>query len=635
MNVSRCFISAIACLLAVATLAPVGETNAQEAEDGRAAKVVAVRGIVTLRHADGTEERLRMSSTISAGDIVETSDRGRIQICFEDGSIVSLGKNTTIEINAFKYQPDQSEGHLETTIRRGLFRVMGGAITDFAPGNFKTHTPTASIGVRGCYYLGRVTANSTRVALLGSGNIYLENPFGSVDLDSPGETAQADKGASPRLVDDPDFIPAILGATGVGGEDEDPNDEQDDQPQPEDDLDDGWQTPGESEDEEGDPGDQQDPNQEQEQEQTPQDDDAPPSTDPELGPRADDIRNEEQQRDQQLQESTPSPELWNGLATARDLRGNWFDTQSLNDFHVLFDAGADAPTGEGNLVAISKQYVPATPVTPSGNRAADSIDTPDASVFRLDFRVWGTTPNNTMHLQTQASATETGTDPAEFAQSSRDAPNRVDPDTASFAGGVGAAVPFSEGPAATADIPEYMSWGEWNVDLHPLNDPSDVREDALQGFWVLGRRTPDEVIEALINSPRNVVGIYRGPAVADRIHAGNTTRLHGSSDLTVEFAQRRFHGGFTFPADGTELQLDVEGAIGLLKGSRGQAGAQWLRGTVTNITDTQIGRGRSSPENSVVNAAFFGTNHPDAMGGTFRTESENVKYIGNFIGKKE
>lgn len=627
MSLSRCFTPTIACLLAFATLAPLGEANAQDAEPDSAAKVVAVRGTVILRHADGTDEQLRIKSKINVGDIVETGDRGRVQICFEDGSIVSLGKNTTIEITAFKFQSDESEGRLETTVRRGLFRVMGGAITDFAPGNFKTHTPTASIGVRGCYYLGRATPNSTRVALLGSGNIYMENPFGNVDLDSPGETAQADEGTAPRLIDDPDFIRAILGETGVGGEDEDPGDGQDDQPQFEDDAGDGWQQPDEPDGEGGAPDDQEEPEQESEQEQTPQD---------EAAPRADDIRNEEQQRDQQLQEATQSPpELWNGLAAARDSRGNWFETQSLNDFQVLFETAADAPSGEGALTVVSKQYVPEPPVKPSEVRSDDFTRASEPSVLNLDFRVWGTTPGDIMHLQTNATATDSGTDPAEVAQPSLDTQNGVESATASFAGGTGTAIPFTDGVGADADIPEYMSWGEWNADLHSLNDPSDMREDALKGFWVLGRRTPAKTVEALITSPRNVVGVYRGPAVADRIHAGNTTRYQGSTDLTVEFAQERFWGGFTFPGNGTELQIDVKGTIDIREGISGQARTQWLRGSVTNIVDNQTATGRTVPGNSVVNGAFFGTDHPDAMGGTFRTENGDVRYIGNFIGKKE
>ncbi len=623
MSLSRCFTPTIACLLAFATLAPLGRANAQDGQPDSAAKVVAVRGAVILQHADGTDEQLRIKSKINVGDIVETGDRGRVQICFADGSIVSLGKNTTIEITAFKFQPDESEGRLETTVRRGLFRVMGGAITDFAPGNFKTHTPTASIGVRGCYYLGRATPNSTRVALLGSGNIYLENPFGSADLDNPGETAQADEGTAPRLIDDPDFIRAILGETGVGGEDEDPDDGQDEQPQPEDE----WRPPASPEGEGGPPDDQEEPEQESEQEQTPQD---------EAAPRADDIRNEEQQRDQQLQKSAQSsPELWNGLAAARDSRENWFETRNLNDFQVLFETDADAPSGEGGMTVVSKQYVPGHPATPSDERAGDSTRAPDPSVCRLDFRVWGTTPGDIMHLQTNATATDSGTDPADVVQPSLDTQNGVESATASFAGGTGTAVPFTDGVGADADIPEYMSWGEWNADLHSLNDPGDMREDALKGFWVLGRRTPAETVEALITSPRNVVGVYRGPAVADRIQAGNTTRYLGSTDLTVEFAQERFWGGFTFPGIGTELQIDVEGTIEILGESRGQASSQWLRGSVTNIVDNQTGPGRTVPGNSVVNGAFFGTDHPDAMGGTFRSENGDVRYIGNFIGKKE
>jgi hypothetical protein len=150
------------------------------------ATVVAARGEVQAIDAKGKGRALAVQAAIYEDDTLKTGERSRVQIMFTDNTLISLGTATTMKIAEYRWQPDQKDGALKTQIKEGTFRVMGGALTKDAPQNFKTETPTATIGIRGSMYAGVATADFLSVVFQGGKGIEITNPFGTVAITKPG-----------------------------------------------------------------------------------------------------------------------------------------------------------------------------------------------------------------------------------------------------------------------------------------------------------------------------------------------------------------------------------------------------------------------------------------------------------------
>jgi hypothetical protein len=150
------------------------------------ATVVAARGNVQALDAKGKGRALTIKAPIFADDTIKTKEHSRVQIMFTDNTLINLGNETTMKIAEYRWQPEQNDGALKTQIKEGTFRVMGGALTKTAPQNFKTETPTATIGIRGSMYAGVVTPDFLSVVFQGGKGIDITNAFGTVEISKPG-----------------------------------------------------------------------------------------------------------------------------------------------------------------------------------------------------------------------------------------------------------------------------------------------------------------------------------------------------------------------------------------------------------------------------------------------------------------
>lgn len=150
------------------------------------ARIAALRGNAVATDTSAQQRPLTVRAALYEGDTIVTGPRGRLQILFSDNTIISIGRDTTLLINEYLWQPDQEEGALHTEVKEGIFRVMGGKITKAAPQNFTTKTPAATIGIRGSMYAGVVTGQQLSVVFQGGRGIVVTNDFGSVEIRKAG-----------------------------------------------------------------------------------------------------------------------------------------------------------------------------------------------------------------------------------------------------------------------------------------------------------------------------------------------------------------------------------------------------------------------------------------------------------------
>ncbi len=113
--------------------------------------IISLQGTATATGTDNVPRPLRLKSPVFANDLIVTAAASKLQIMFEDDSVVALGERSRMTIDAYVYDPaKKDEGSCTLKLIKGLFRVVTGAITEGNPERFKAHTRLATVGIRGC-----------------------------------------------------------------------------------------------------------------------------------------------------------------------------------------------------------------------------------------------------------------------------------------------------------------------------------------------------------------------------------------------------------------------------------------------------------------------------------------------------
>lgn len=127
-------------------------------------QVVLLEGSAKAQSKTGQSRYLRMQSPIYMNDTVTTETKSRIQLMFEDNSLISQGEQARLTIDEFIYTPkDTKENAMSMSMFEGIFRVITGKITEQNPENFHVKTRAATIGIRGCELVFDLTQGRERI----------------------------------------------------------------------------------------------------------------------------------------------------------------------------------------------------------------------------------------------------------------------------------------------------------------------------------------------------------------------------------------------------------------------------------------------------------------------------------------
>ncbi|WP_285907462.1 FecR domain-containing protein [Pseudodesulfovibrio pelocollis] len=113
-------------------------------------------GVVTIAYGTATAEGpdgirdLAPESPVFVDDIITTKGgASAVEIKFADGAILSQGPNSSVVLDAYVFNPEQSAGEMAIKLVQGTFRSVTGEIVDMNPEGFSLETPLATIGIRG------------------------------------------------------------------------------------------------------------------------------------------------------------------------------------------------------------------------------------------------------------------------------------------------------------------------------------------------------------------------------------------------------------------------------------------------------------------------------------------------------
>ena len=149
--------------------------NAWAAGEG-VGKVSAVEGNAdVLRGGALPAVPLKAGDSVSVGDVVRTKSDARVEIVFEDGTVLRVAPRSRIDIS--EYEPGSRgtirlpRGKIQAVVNKDLAKKAGLK----EPNRFEVHTPNAVAGVRGTDFFVYHSRNVTGV-LVREGTVYTFNP---------------------------------------------------------------------------------------------------------------------------------------------------------------------------------------------------------------------------------------------------------------------------------------------------------------------------------------------------------------------------------------------------------------------------------------------------------------------------
>ncbi len=97
---------------------------------------------------DGTKIELNVGNKLQVKDTVITDSKAKVQIIFEDETVVTVGKNSTFSVDDYLFD-EGAEVVARFGMLKGAMRTITGKIGKIAPEKFSVVTKTTTIGIRG------------------------------------------------------------------------------------------------------------------------------------------------------------------------------------------------------------------------------------------------------------------------------------------------------------------------------------------------------------------------------------------------------------------------------------------------------------------------------------------------------
>lgn len=97
----------------------------------------------------GHQEAGKVGSVVYQSDKIVTGKDGTAGITFIDNSMLSLGPNSSLGLEQFKFNTTTHEGSFDISLKKGTLSAIAGKLTAQNPDSMKIRTPASILAVRG------------------------------------------------------------------------------------------------------------------------------------------------------------------------------------------------------------------------------------------------------------------------------------------------------------------------------------------------------------------------------------------------------------------------------------------------------------------------------------------------------
>ncbi len=107
-----------------------------------------VKGEVLLIRGEA-EQKVEAGQQLFTSDTVITASQSSAAVIFQDGTRMTLGAGSELEIQKYEFQPRKEQYDFTLFLKRGSVIYSSGRLGKLAPEKVKLRTPRATVGIRG------------------------------------------------------------------------------------------------------------------------------------------------------------------------------------------------------------------------------------------------------------------------------------------------------------------------------------------------------------------------------------------------------------------------------------------------------------------------------------------------------
>ena len=86
-------------------------------------------------------------------DIIVSGPHSSGGIVFKDGTLLTVGSSTEIEITRYMFQPEEAKYDFSLYMKKGTAIYSSGKLGKLSPESVSLNTPRAAVGVRGTRFI--------------------------------------------------------------------------------------------------------------------------------------------------------------------------------------------------------------------------------------------------------------------------------------------------------------------------------------------------------------------------------------------------------------------------------------------------------------------------------------------------
>lgn len=145
----------------------------------KAEKLIVGNAAAVVRQVEGISgpdvRRLVIADKVFFNEVISTKADSASKIEFPDGTLLTVGPDSKVTIDAFVYDPNSKDSKMVVNATLGVARFVTGRMGSAA---YQIKTPTSTIGVRGTVLTVTVEEDGTSSAIVEDGTIFVQGETG-------------------------------------------------------------------------------------------------------------------------------------------------------------------------------------------------------------------------------------------------------------------------------------------------------------------------------------------------------------------------------------------------------------------------------------------------------------------------
>jgi hypothetical protein len=144
--------SCLRTLLCASVIGLATVASAVHSKEVRTGTIKSVTGAVSVVRGDSRLAALP-GDAITERDRIATGPNSAAAFALRDGTSISLGPNSTVDLESFQYESTKQEGGMAIGLIGGTMRFITGLLGKHSPDRVRISTSTATVGIRGTDFI--------------------------------------------------------------------------------------------------------------------------------------------------------------------------------------------------------------------------------------------------------------------------------------------------------------------------------------------------------------------------------------------------------------------------------------------------------------------------------------------------